>query len=287
MIAARPVVPCHDVTQGRNVGSSAKGGAVMGRVKLSPRVHVSPSYRLCLTLLRQPFMRLTRRDWRGAEYLKVNGSLEPGIIVAANHVSYTDPFFLAHFLYDNGRLARFMAKEAVFRLPIAGAIVRGAGQIPVHRGTSDAVRALSSAVQAARDGECVTIYPEGTVTRDPQLWPMTGRTGEVRIALASGAPLIPVAQWGPQEIMRPYRREFRLLPRKTMHVWAGPPLDLDDLRGIEPTTEQLEQATDRLMTAITSLLEEIRGTSAPPVRFVWKPVRSKTDSAGNNGKVAP
>ena len=113
---------------------------------------------------------------------------------------------------------------------------------------------------------------------------MTGRTGAVRIALASGAPLIPVAQWGPQEIMRPYTRELRLFPRKTMHVWAGPPLDLDDLRGTEPSADDIERATERLMTAITELLEGIRGATAPKTRFVWKPERANPRTDGKVGQ---
>lgn len=259
----------------------------MGRVRLGPGAHVSGTYRLAITVLRRPMLMLTKRDWRGGENLRVNGSLDAGIVVAANHVSHADPLVLAHFLYDNGRLPRFLAKESVFRVPFVGWVVRGAGQIPVHRGTADAANALRSAVQAARDGECVTIYPEGTVTREPQLWPMTGKTGAVRIALEADVPLIPVAQWGPQEVRRPYVNELHLLPRKTMHVWAGPPVALDDYRGRELTEEELDEATERLMAAITSLLEQIRGEQAPSKRFVWKGQATGVDASASASTTKP
>ena len=241
----------------------------MRRVRHSSRVTMSGSYRLVVVALRPLLMSLTRRDWRGAEHLRVDGSLDDGIVIAVNHLSWFDPLVVSHFLVDNGRLPRFLAKEAIFRVPAVGRIVRGAHQIPVHRGTADAVEALTSAVAAVRAGECVLVYPEGTITRAPGLWPMTGKTGAVRIALESGAPLIPVAQWGAHEVMRPYVKELRLIPRKTMRVWAGPPVDLDDLRGHEPSEAELVDATERLMVAITGLLEQIRGEAAPTPRFVW------------------
>jgi len=241
----------------------------MSRVRLSSRVHVSGWYHLALGVLRPIMMTCTVRDWRGADNLRVGGSLEPGIVVAANHISWFDPIVLGHYLYDNGRLPRFLAKESVFKAkPLIGRLVTGAGQIPVYRGTADAKNALRAAVEKAEQGECVTIYPEGTVTRESSLWPMAGKTGAVRIALASGAPLIPVAQWGAQDVMAPYTKEFRLLPRKTMHVWAGPPIDLDDLRGHPLDEAALDEATERLMAAITGMLEQIRAESAPAVRFV-------------------
>ena len=66
------------------------------------------------------------------------------------------------------------------------------------------------------------IYPEGTITKDPDLWPMIGKTGAARVALETGCPVIPIAQWGPQEILAPYSKRLRLLPPKTVHVLAGP-----------------------------------------------------------------
>jgi len=179
-------------------------------------------YRLAALLLRRPLIVLTKRDWSGAEHLPRQG----GCVAVTNHVSHFDPLSFAHFLYDNGRLPRFLGKEAIFRVPVIGTILRGAGQIPVYRESADATKAYTAAVDAVRAGECVAIYPEATITRDPGLWPMTGKTGAARVALVTGAPVIPVAQWGPQDVLYPYGKRLRLLPRKTMHLRAGPPVDL-------------------------------------------------------------
>ena len=123
----------------------------------------------------------------------------------------------------------------------------------------DAAAAVEAAVDAARSGECVIVYPEGTITKDPDLWPMAAKTGAARIALTAGVPVIPMAHWGAQDVMGPYRKEFKAFPRKTMHVLIGAPVDLDDLRTDgEPDAEALREATDRVMSAITVLLRDVR-----------------------------
>jgi 1-acyl-sn-glycerol-3-phosphate acyltransferase len=92
---------------------------------------------------------------------------------------------------------------------------------------------------------------------------MAAKTGAARIALTAGVPVIPMAHWGAQEVMRPYRKEFKVLPPKMMHVLIGPPVNLDDLRTEgEPDAETLHQATDRVMNAITALLREVREDQA-------------------------
>jgi 1-acyl-sn-glycerol-3-phosphate acyltransferase len=207
-------------------------------------------------------MLLTRRDWRGTEHIP-----DGGAVVVVNHISHFDPLAFAHFLYDTGRLPRFLAKEAVFRVRFVGRVLRGARQIPVFRESGEAARAYSAAVEAVRAGELVAIYPEATITRDPGLWPMMGKTGAARVALETGAPVIPVAQWGPHELLAPYAKRPRLFPRRTMHVWAGPPVDLSDVAGRPIDAVLLREVTERFMAAITALLEEIRGETAPPVRF--------------------
>jgi 1-acyl-sn-glycerol-3-phosphate acyltransferase len=94
---------------------------------------------------------------------------------------------------------------------------------------------------------------------------MTAKTGAARIALMTGAPVIPAAQWGPQEVLAPYSKRLRLLPRKTMHVWAGPAVDLDDLRSQPISASTLREATERIMLAITKILAEQRGETPPAV----------------------
>ncbi|RYU12499.1 1-acyl-sn-glycerol-3-phosphate acyltransferase [Nocardioides iriomotensis] len=190
-----------------------------------------------------------------------------GCVVASNHVSHIDPFTFAHFLYGHGRLVRFLAKAEVFDIPVLGRLIRATGQIPVYRLTTDAQKAFNAAVEAVQDGKCVVVYPEGTITREPDLWPMTGKTGAARIALTAGVDVIPVAQWGPQDVLAPYAKKPRLFPRKTITVKAGDPVDLDDLRGQKLTPDVLRRATDRILDAITKELEDIRGEKAPAERF--------------------
>ncbi len=217
----------------------------------------------CVFVLRRPLMVLTRRDWRSGGNIPTEG----GCVLAVNHVSEVDPMPFAHFVYDHGRIPRFLGKAEVFKVPIAGRILTSAGQIPVYRMSANAADAFSAAVAAVEAGECLIVYPEGTMTRDPGMWPMTGKSGAARIALTTGCPVIPCAQWGPQEILPPYARRPRIFPRKLMQIRAGAPVDLSDLAGQEPTLELLAEAIERVMAAITALLEEIRHERAPAERF--------------------
>ena len=233
-------------------------------------------YRFIEFILRPILKAATARDWRGGEYIRNVAGIgkqagqgsdqgnPKGIVVAMNHLSWYDPLVAAHFVNDNGRPVRFMAKAEIFKIPVLGSILRNAGQIPVQRGSSDAAAgSLREAFTAIENGQCIVIYPEGTLTRDPNLWPMTAKTGAARIALMTGAPVIPAAQWGPQEVIPPYSKKISLFPRKTMHVWAGPAVDLDDLRSQPVTTATLREATERIMLAITKILAEQRGEVPP------------------------
>lgn len=218
-------------------------------------------YRFAVFIL-WPFMTLlTKRDWRGTENLRC---VDGGLVVASNHLSWFDPLVISHLLWENDRPPRFLAKESVFRVPFVGKVIDSAGQIRVYRESTEAIAAVRDAVTAVDAGECVVVYPEGTITKDPDLWPMMGKTGAARIALATGAPLIPMAQWGAQEVMAPYKKQFRILPRKTMRVYVGEPVDLDDLRGLPLDSEVMREATARLIAAITALLADIRGEEPPP-----------------------
>lgn len=232
-------------------------------------------YGLAACILKPLTWAFMKRDWRGQEHVPATG----GVILAANHISHADPIALADYVvYGTGRIARFMAKASLFkgRGPV-GSIMRGAGQIPVHRQTADASLALRDAVAALQRGECIAIYPEGTVTRDPGKWPMQAKTGVARLALLSGAPVVPVAQWGAQEILDSYRTKgIHLIPRHTMHIVAGPPVDLSAYEGQELTAEVLRGATDTVMAAITRLVEELRGEQAPAQVHVHEPRRSLT-----------
>ena len=232
-------------------------------------------YRMAALVLRPLLMVLTKRDWRGLENLPREG----GFVVSTNHISYADPLVFAHFMYDSGREAYFLGKESIFTIPVVGWVLRRAGQIPVYRNSSAAATAYRAAVAAVREGKAVGIFPEGTITRDPDLWPMRGKTGAARVALETQCPLVPVAQWGAQEILSPYGRRVHLFPRKTMRMYAGPPVDLSDLYGKPIDTLVLREATDRLMDRITELLEVLRGEKAVHERF--DPRRHGVPEIGN------
>ncbi len=218
------------------------------------------AFRFIRTIVLPLMTVVTKRDWHGGEHIPASGP----VIIAPNHTSYFDPLAIGHFIFGSGRVPRFLGKREIVEMPVLGRLFKAAGQIPVHRGTANAVNAYRDAIGALERGACITIYPEGTTTRDPGLWPMMGKTGAARMALATGAPIIPIAQWGAHEVSRKGPGpKFRLLPRKTMHVRAGAPIDLDDLRGRDITAELLDEATERIMLAITMLLAEIRGELPP------------------------
>ncbi len=241
----------------------------MGRKRHGAK-HLGPYYRFAVVVL-EPFLTLwTKRERRNLEILKRDYPPNDGIVVVVNHMSWFDPMNVCHVLWDAGRPPRFMAKDALFDAPGIGRVLDGAGQIPVYRSSDNPASAIRAAVDAVQDGECVVVYPEGTMTRDPDLWPMAGRTGAATLALESGAPVIPMAQWGPQEVMRPYAKEFKLFPRKKMMTLVGEPVDLDDLRGVPITKAVLDEATNRIVGTITSLLEELRGEQAPAQRLDFK-----------------
>jgi 1-acyl-sn-glycerol-3-phosphate acyltransferase len=248
----------------RRTGTGEEGAMRLPLVRTPDEEAALSWYTLAAVIIRPPMEVLTARDWSGGEHLGAPGQ---GRIVAVNHISWFDPFAVAHFVNDHGRSPRLLAKAGVFDVPVGGAILRGVRQIPVERGADDASRALDAAIAAVRNGECVVVYPEGTITRDPDLWPMTGKTGAARIALATGAPVVPVAQWGAHEVMRPYRLEARLLPRRTMRFRAGPPVDLTDLAGARRSAAAAIAATNRIMGAITAQLAELRDEPPPDGRW--------------------
>nr|WP_237555015.1 lysophospholipid acyltransferase family protein [Streptomyces sp. SID4948] len=215
---------------------------------------------MAAAIAKPPLIVLFKRDWRGMENIPRDG----GFLTAVNHNSYLDPLLYAHFQYNTGRVPRFLAKAALFKPFFVGSIMRGTGQIPVIRATTDAAAAYRAAVEAVDKGECVAFYPEGTLTRDPDLWPMVGKTGVARVALLTQAPVIPIAQWGGNEFLPPYAKKPSFLPRKTHRVLAGPPVDLGAWYGKDPTAEVLREVTAAIMGAVKELLAELRGEPAPP-----------------------
>jgi 1-acyl-sn-glycerol-3-phosphate acyltransferase len=229
------------------------------------RGRLGPWYRLAIVLLKPPTLLLTRREQSGLEHVPAGG-----VVVAANHVATADPVLLTDFvLYGMRRTPRFLAKSSLFRgNGLTGRVMRGAGQIPVDRHAADASRALDAAVAALARGETVVIYPEGTVTQDPGLWPMRARTGVARLALLSGVPVVPVAQWGAQHAGVRRSLAPRLPGRRTVvRFRVGRPVDLSPWAGRELTADVLREATDAVMDAVTRELEVLRGEPAPAQRY--------------------
>lgn len=218
------------------------------------------SYNAVIGVLRPMLMGFTRRDWSGGEHLPTDG----GFIVAANHYSEVDPFTMAHFLVDHGHPPFFLAKSNLFQVPVLGQALTHLQQVPVYRATAQAGDALDAAREALAEGKVIGITPEGTLTRDPDLWPMKGKSGVGRLALTSRAPVIPLAQWGAQDVLDRYaRRPGNVLRRPVQHVKAGPPVDLSDLHERADDARAHTEATRRVMAAITDLLAQIRGEEPP------------------------
>jgi 1-acyl-sn-glycerol-3-phosphate acyltransferase len=229
-------------------------------------------------MLFYPLTWLTRRVYRGAHNIPRQG----GGIVVMNHVSHLDPPVDAVFIHRQGRVPRFLAKDSLFRAPIFRHIIGGAGSIPVYRGSADAGDSLRAAREALREGKLIVIYPEGTITRDPDWWPMTPFTGIGRLALDTlddGVPVIPAARWGTQEVFNGYTKKFRPFPRKPVTIVVDEPMDLSSYRGKPVTATALREVTDLVMNRVKELLAEIREEPAPAEFFPRGGKRADQDTA--------
>ncbi|MEV5325442.1 lysophospholipid acyltransferase family protein [Nonomuraea fastidiosa] len=206
---------------------------------------------------------LVKKDWRNGDRIPRTG----GVIIAANHLSWTDPVLLSHFLYNHGRWPVILAKSGLFKVPFLGRAISSLLAIPVERGSSEAAKSLRISEERLANGCAILFYPEGTCTRDPDLWPMVGKTGAARLALQSGAPVIPVAHWGAHELLPYGSKRPRLFPRKTFHVSVGPPVDLSKYEGKPLRADVLRAATADIMAAVTAQLAELRGEKAPDTPY--------------------
>jgi 1-acyl-sn-glycerol-3-phosphate acyltransferase len=227
-------------------------------------------------LLLRPLMNLiAKRDWRGADNLPKSGAA----IAVCNHISYIDPLIFTHFLYNNGRAPRYLGKASLFKLPIVGRVLLGAGQIPVERESAVASQALQHAVAFLKAGHLLGVYPEGTLTRDENYWPMKAKTGIARLAILTQVPVIPCAQWGAQKILPAYSKKPKLFPRTKVQVIAGEALNFSKWAGRAEDPVALEEATAYVMSAVTKLLEQLRGESAPGE--IFDPKKSALPRIGN------
>jgi 1-acyl-sn-glycerol-3-phosphate acyltransferase len=226
--------------------------------------------RLCVVVVYAVASLLFRLRYRHADRIPAAG----GVLLVANHVSVLDPLACGRLVWDSGRVPHFLAKESVFK-GLAGTILRAAGQIPVSRGTSAASSSVHAAKAMLDDGGVVVIYPEGSVTRDPDWWPMQSRSGVARLALTTEAVVLPVAQWGPQRVHDYHAKRLHLRLRTPADYLVGEPIDLSAqrarVRAGEPlSAELLRQVTDLLMAQVREQLGELRG-ERPPAAFHPRP----------------
>lgn len=246
------------------------------------QVHITPLVRLVAWVVFPVYHLLARTEFVGMQNLPRTGAF----VVAPNHTSEMDPMTVAMPLYQFGVNPTFLAKDSLFKVPVLGTILRRTAQVPVHRGTADSVKALSAAQKHLSEGGSVIIYPEGTLTRDPDLWPMHGFPGAARLALAMNIPVIPVGHWGDEQILGrgpdPQRKRwFRPWPRKTVRVKFGPAVDLSPWAPSQAEVDSIsaEQrlggiphgktvaATNAIMDAITDVVAELRGEQPPQGRW--------------------
>jgi 1-acyl-sn-glycerol-3-phosphate acyltransferase len=188
------------------------------------------------------------------------------LIVISNHTSYADGLLLALASRRMGRSLRLLATSGVFSAPVIGRLARRLGFIPVKRGTADAAHSLDAAVAALSQGEAVGLYPEGRISRDPHRWPERSKTGAVRLALLSGAPIVPVAMDGAHRIVGAKRIAttlfVNLFRRPEVDTLVGEPIDVRALMhigpAIEPTHDEVRHAADLVMGRLVALLAELR-----------------------------
>jgi 1-acyl-sn-glycerol-3-phosphate acyltransferase len=194
-----------------------------------------------VAVLAKGWQRLTS----GAEHVPRTGP----VVLAGNHVSEMDPVIVGLALDELGRRPRFLAKAELFSTPVLGSVLRSARQIPVDRG-GDTSTTLPRALLALEAGEAVVVFPEGTVSK--AFVPAEARLGAARLALASGAPLVPFATWGGQRVGNPERPTSRG-DRIAMVARFGPavPVEADD---------SAAALTVRLWDRVGSMLDDLQRT---------------------------
>jgi 1-acyl-sn-glycerol-3-phosphate acyltransferase len=201
------------------------------------------------------------------------------IVIAPNHFTNIDPIVVGVGMWHLGRNPRFMAKASILRIPVLGWLLRQSGQIPVERGGSTkSAQSLRAAKELVSRGRAIIVYPEGSLTRDPHMWPMRGKSGAVRLALEQGIPIIPVAHWGTQAVMARYSKKINFFPRHDVHIKVGDAVDLSEFMNRPRDASTLAAATTKVMDAITALLEDLRNEKAPDKR--WDPSEHNQSETG-------
>ena len=235
-----------------------------------------PSIFWIFATIAMPFVGImVRYRFHNREKMPPNGA----VIIAPNHFTNIDPVVVGVGVWYLKRAPRFMAKASILRIPVLGWLLRLSGQIPVERGGSTkSAQSLKAARELVSKGRALIVYPEGSLTRDPNLWPMRGKSGAVRLALELNIPIVPIAHWGTQEVMARYSKKINVFPRHDVHISVGDPVDLSEFRGKPLEGKLLTAATTKVMDAITELLEDLRSERAPEQR--WDPSENNQSETG-------
>lgn len=242
--------------------------------------HSNVWIRACQVLLYPATRLLGHRDYRGMDRLHRAGPM----LVVGNHISHLDPMYDVVMIHQSGRIPHVLAKAGLWKIPVVGRALRGTGQIPVERGNGAGQAAVATAVDTLADGGLVLIYPEGTVTREPDFWPMRPRPGVAALALSGDFPVVPIVHWGTQEVYNSYAdgRKFRLLPRKHIRVVVGEDIDLSAYRGKETDTRAILEVSMLIMQTIAGMLGEIRGETPPAELFDQKKAARQAKTKGSD-----
>ena len=210
--------------------------------------------RLCVIVLYPLDSLFFKIRWHHLNRMPEHG----GVLVVVNHISQADTACMARLIWQAGRIPRFLIKSGVFKVFFIGRVMRGAGQLPVYRSSDQAADSLRDAEKALRDGQCVIIYPEGTITKNPDYSPMQAKNGVARLALACpDIPVLPIGQWGAHRTLA-RGGKFKPFPRQRHEASLGPMFDLTPYRDQEPTSEVLRKLTDDIMAAVTVQVDEVR-----------------------------
>ncbi len=215
----------------------------------------------------------------GAENMPRTGP----VIAVPNHITEIDPIIIALVVYRLRRGPHFLAKKALFQVPIIGKLLKASGQIPVEREGGGGM-AMRDSEKVLHNGGVIIVYPEATLTRDPDLWPMVGRTGAARMASENDAPIIPIAHWGTQNLLGRYEKKLHWwLPRTRIDVQVGEPIEIGEMLpidfnapGARHTPHALDAATDTIMHGVTAELEKLRGPKPSPELWADRTVPKST-----------
>ncbi|MFP5352198.1 MAG: lysophospholipid acyltransferase family protein [Actinomycetota bacterium] len=212
---------------------------------------MEPTYQLARAIIKPWMATWFRWHLEGLENIPKQGPA----LVAVNHISFLDPLAAAYVVDLVGRKPRFLAKAELFDDRRIAWIIKGAKQIPVHRGTPDAPMALDQAIEALRQGELIVIFPEGTITDDPDLNPMAAKTGIARLALATGAPVVPTAVWGTANVWPKGFAKRWWPPKQDICVRVGEALAV---QGDPGSPEDWQRVSAEVMDEVRRLVASLR-----------------------------